>query len=243
VADRTLTDLELERWLAEDLPAERARAATAADRARLEELRGEHAAFLASVDVGAEIRAIGQRVARAARAGQEPRIATRRTWLVSGGALAAAALVIVLALRGRRPDPDDDLRPKGGSIGLVIHVATGSGSQPIAGADPVHPGDRIRFEVSVPGPGYLAVVGIDSSGTATVYYPFGGTAPAKIDAGAGAVLPGGVELDATLGDEQIYAVYAAQTFALDDALFAGLRGSGPGRPVFATARVVLHKLK
>jgi len=239
MAERALTDLELERWLAEDLPADRIRGATAADRSRLEELRGEHAGFLASVDVGAELRAIRQRVVQSTPV---RRSAPPRAWLVSAGALAAAALVLVLVLRGRSPGTDDDLQPKGGTIGLVVHVAAGSDSRPIASGDPVHPGDQIRFEVSVPHPGHVAVVGIDGSGASTVYYPFGGRAPASIDAGTGAVLPGAVRLDATAGDERIYAVYAERPFVLGDELFAALR-SGATPPGTTTTSVVLHKIK
>jgi len=246
MADRALTDLELERWLADDLPADRTRAATAADRARLDELRAEHAAFLAGVDVAAELRGIGRRVASASAAPAR-RIAPRRAWLVPGGALAAAALVVVVVgvvLRGPPPDPDpdDDRRIKGGSVGLVIHAATGDDTRRIASGDPVPAGDRIRFEVSVPGPGYIAVVSLAASGTASVYYPFGGRAAAAIAPGAGAVLPGAVRLDAAGGDEQIYAVYGDRPFALDDALFAALRGGAPPAGTTAT-RVVLHAIK
>lgn len=244
MADRALTDLELERWLAGELPDDRTRAATAADQARLDELRHEHAAWLAGVDVGDEVRAIRARAA----GGSVPRRVGRRAWLVSGGALAAAAVAVVVLLRGQPAGPDgrdgsDDIRTKGRSVGLVVHVATADGSRPIAGDGPVRAGDRIRFEVSLPRPGYVAVIGIDRSGTATVYYPFGATAPARSDAHVGAVLPGAIQLDATEGDEVIYAVYGEQTFALGDALFAALRGGGAGLPAIAVTRVVLHKAR
>ncbi|HEX3759546.1 MAG TPA: DUF4384 domain-containing protein [Kofleriaceae bacterium] len=237
MADRALTDLELERWLVGDLPEDRTRAATAADQARLDELRRDQAAFLAGIDVGGEVRAI-----RARAAGRPSRRHPRRVWLVSGGALAAAAVAVVVLLRGR-PEPEpDDVRTKGASVGLVVHVATADGSRPIMRDGGVRAGDRIRFEVSVPRPGYLAVIGIDPSGAATVYYPFGGAAPARIGADAGAVLPGAVQLDATDGDEAIYAVYGEQTFALGEALFAALRG-GASVPALAVTRVLLHKTK
>jgi hypothetical protein len=244
MADRALTDLELERWLAGDLPDERTRAATADDRARLDELRAEHAGWLASVDVGDELRAIRR------RAGALPgRRVPRRIWLVSGGALAAAALAIVVVRLPRSPEPEpDDVRVKGGSVGLVVHVATGAGSRAIADEGAVHAGDRIRFEVSAPRAGYVAVIGLAPSGTSTVYYPFGGVGPARLDAGGGPVLPGAIELDAAEGDEQILAVYGEQPFALDAGLVSSLRGGvlrggGPGVPGVAVARVLLHKTK
>jgi hypothetical protein len=231
--ERALGDLELERWLADDLPAARIAAATAADRARLDELRAEHAAFLAGVDVGGEVRAIRRRAGAPAR-----RVA--RPWWIAGGALAAAAALAVVVLRPA-PGPDDDLRAKGG-VGLVIHVAADGTSRAVTRDGAVHPGDRIRFQVSAPGPGHVAVVGVDAAGVATVYHPYGGSRSAALPAGDGGVLPGAIALDAALGDEAIYAVYAAHPFALDAGLFAALRG-GAGPPGTATARVVLHRQK
>ena len=104
MADRRLTDLELERWLADDLPEARRGAASDADRRRLDELRAEHAALLGAVDVGAELRAIEQRIARAA---PPPRRFARWTWLASGGALAAAAAVALLVVLRPGGGPDD----------------------------------------------------------------------------------------------------------------------------------------
>jgi hypothetical protein len=254
MADRALTDLELERWLAGDLPDDRTRAATADDRARLEQLRAEHAGFLASVDVGDELRAIRRRAEHL-----PGRRASRRIWLAAGGALAAAALAILVVRHPGSAGPDagpdddpDDTRVKGGSVGLVVHVATGAGSRAIAGEGPVHAGDRIRFEVSAPRAGYVAVIGLDPSGRSTVYYPFGGAAPARLDAGAGPVLPGAIELDAAEGDEHVVAVYAEQPFALDADLISALRsgiarpmlrGGSAGVPGLAVARVLLHRTK
>src|SRR5204863_72309 len=71
---------------------------------------------------------------------------------------------------------------------------------------------------------YVAVVGIDGSGAATAYYPFGSREPAAIAPGGDAVLPGAIALDAAPGDERFYAVFAERPFAIDAALFAGLRG-------------------
>lgn len=231
--DRALTDLELERWLADDLPAARTALATAVDRARLDELRAEHAAFLAGIDIGDEVRAIRRRAGGPARRAVRP-------WWIAGGALAAAAAVAVVVLRPA-PGPDDDLRAKGG-VGLVIHVAADGTSRAVTRDGAVHPGDRIRFAVSAPGTGHVAVIGIDAAGAATVYYPYGGVRSAALAAGDGGVLPGAIALDAALGDEAIYAVYAARPFALDAALFAALRG-GATPPGTATARVVIHRQK
>lgn len=214
MADRRFTDLELERQLAGDLPADRGfdQQATDADRARLAELRGEHEAFLRSVDVDMEVKRIQQRVARAT---PEKRAWWR--WLAPAGALAAAAAVIlVLMRRGGEPtpNPDDDIQVKGDDISLVIHVATESGSRRVATGDEVAPGDKLRFEVNAAKAGYVAVFGIDGSGEVTVYQPGNGTGPMAFDPQA-RLLPGAIRLDATPGDEHFFAVYAPTPFAFD----------------------------
>ncbi|TMQ05266.1 MAG: DUF4384 domain-containing protein [Deltaproteobacteria bacterium] len=236
MADRRLTDLELERWLADDLPEARRGAASDADRRRLDELRAEHAALLGAVDVGAELRAIEQRIARAA---PPPRRFARWTWLASGGALAAAAAVALLVVLRPGGGPDDGPIYKG-DIALQVYAADASGSHRLDAGATVQPGDKIRFGVHVAARGYVAVVGIDGSGAATAYYPFGSREPAAIAPGGDAVLPGAIALDAAPGDERFYAVFAERPFAIDAALFAGLRGEHTLAGL-TIAEVVLHK--
>jgi len=243
MAERALTDVELERWLAGELPAARVGLATPADRIRLDDLRAEHAAILASLDVAAEVRAIDRR-AQAAAPGPRRAQAPWR-WLVSGGALAAAVAAVLVVTRRTEPlapprDRDDDLTAKGAAVALVIHVARPPDSRRLATGDTVRPGDRLRFEVSVPRRGYVAVVGIDGAGTASSYVPSDGHEPLAIDPAGSGVLPGAIELDATPGDERFYAVYSERTFAVGEPLFAQLRRGG-GPPGLTWAEVVLHK--
>src|SRR5687767_4477125 len=106
MADRKLTDLELERHLAGDLPEARFATATDADRARLGELRAESEAFLRSVDVDMEVKRIHQRVER-----MTPEKRSWLRWFVPASALAAAAAVILVVIRrggdeGGRPDDE-----------------------------------------------------------------------------------------------------------------------------------------
>src|SRR5688572_24282599 len=116
MADRRFTDVELERQLAGDLPADRAfdSQATAADRSRLAELRAEHEAFLRSVDVDNEVRRIQQRVANSAADTRQEKTTTWWKWLVPASALVAAAAVLVF-LRPGKDDPkpiDPDIQVK-----------------------------------------------------------------------------------------------------------------------------------
>jgi hypothetical protein len=234
MAERAYTDVELERLLAGDLPAARAAEleakATAADRARLDELRADNAAFLAGVDVAAEVRAIGKKlgVIEPDRRGR----ATWWRWLWAGGALAAAAaVVLVIALR-RDGERVDDIGIKGADIALVIHTEHGR----LATGDAVDPGTKIRFEIATPPQGFVAVVGVDGAGQTTVYFPYGKRDAAPAQPG---LLPGAIQLDATPGAERFYAVYAARPFAID-AVAPALHG-GALPPGFASAEVVLQK--
>lgn len=235
MADRKFTDLELERLLANDLPAARASeiaaTATDADRLRLDALRAEHHAFLSRVDVAAELRGIAARGART----PTPTRAPWWRWIVTGGALAAATAAIVLVVVRDRGSDDDDLRIKGDGVSLVIHAER----RRLATGDTVRPGERIRFEVVATKPGYVAIVGIDGSSGSTVYYPYLASAPEPIDPAQG-LLPGAIELDATPGDERFVALYAEQPFSID--LMIPLIRSGGVLPAeISSSEVVLRK--
>ncbi len=237
MGERTFTDVELERFLAEDLPAPRmaeieAKASTA-DRTRLEELRAENQAYLASVDVAAEVRAIGRKMEKMA---PEPRkLASVWRWLFAGGALAAAAAALLLIVRRDDKPTEDDIGIKGGDVTLIIHTE----DRRLASGDTVQAGEKIRFEINAGRRGYVAIVGIDGAGAQTVYFPFQGTQPAAVDPTVDKILPGAIKLDATPGDEKFYALYSEQLFVLDTALSA-VRGA-PLPPGVVMAEVVLKK--
>lgn len=241
MADRKLTDLELERHLAGDLDAARFAEATDADRTRLGELRAEQEAFLRSVDVDMEVRRIEQRVARAAS--EAPGTRSWWRWLIPVGTLAAAAAAILVFIKRPggtdAPIGEDDIQVKGDDITLVVHLATGSDSKRLSSGDTVAPGDRIRFEVNAQKPGFVAIIGIDGSGTPTIYHPDQGTGPTAFDP-ASRLVPGAIELDATPGDEHFYAVYSASPFVLD-AVIPAIAGNGALPHGVSKAEVVLHK--
>lgn len=219
MADRKLTDLELERELAGDLPAARMAEATDADRARLGELRAESEAFLRSVDVDMEVKRIQQRVERA----KPEKSPAWWRWLVPAGALAAAAAVFLMFFRKDHPKaPDDDIQIKGDGVALIIHLATTNKSQVLDTGDPVKPGDRLRFEIDAPKPGYVAIFGVDGTGKVSVYYPDGPDA-AHYDP-EDRLVPGAIQLDATPGDEHFTLVYSDKPFAT--AILSGPLPSG-----------------
>lgn len=237
MAERKLTDVELERHLAGDLPEARLSEATDADRARLGELRSEAEAFLRSVDVDMEVKRIHQRVER-----MTPPKRSWLRWFVPVSALAAAAAVVLVVIRRDSDGPgkhDDDLQVKGDAVSLVIHRQTSGGSTPLSTGDTVHPGDRIRFEVGVLKPGQLALVGIDGSGTATLYWPENAVGSSAFDP-KDRLLPLAIELDATPGAEHFFAVYSNKPFALADVMPALVKRA-PMPAGIASTEVVLEK--
>jgi hypothetical protein len=241
MAERKFTDLELERLLADDLPAARKAeieaSATDADRAQLAAFRSESEAFLSQVDVAAEVRAIGRKMEKLPA---EPRrFASWWRWVFAGGALAAAAAALLIIVRRDERPSEDDLAIKGSDVGLVIHAE----NRQLAEGDKVKPGERIRFEINAGRRGYVAVAGIDAKGTQTVYFPFNGSAPTAIDPTLDHVLPGAIALDATPGTETFYALYSEHPFSLQDALTA-LRDPTPGTDLprgVASSQVTLVK--
>jgi len=246
MGDRQLTDLELERLIAGDFPAARTAEleakATEADHARREELKAEHAAFLGTVDVDAEVRAIGKKMAKL-----EPEkrpAASWWRWIFAGGALAAAAAALLVFV-GRRGPQDPNAAAigiKGDSITLVVHAANDAGSRMLTSGDSITPGTRIRFEVGAPKRGYVTVIGFDARGATTVYYPFGGAQAAVYDPATGGLLPGAIAVDATPGAEKYFAVFSEQPFSVEQ-VAAGVQGLGAFPKGMSHAEVVLEKQK
>ncbi len=228
MAERKFVDLELERHLAGELRRDFEREASDADRARLAELRAEHETFLRETDVAAEVAAIHRRAARHA---PEPRAPWFR-WLVPVGALAAAAVVMLVLWR--RTPVDDDLQLKGDGVTLVIYMQTDANSKKLASNDTVAAGAHIRFQVTAGKRGYVAVIGVDPK-TATVY-----VSPYAYEGGL-CLLPGAIELDDTPGDERFYAVFASEPFTADAAMAALRDHRALPDGVARSSEVVLHK--
>ena len=133
--------------------------------------------------------------AEAVAAPRRGRPARRWAWATAAGGLAAAASLLLVA----RPTE----RTKGAPFSLGMYVQHGADVRRAAPGEAVAPGDALRFAVTAPQGGFLAVLSLDAGGAASVYFPQGPRA-ARIDPGAAELaLPLSTRLDATLGDERI----------------------------------------
>jgi len=114
------------------------------------------------------------------------------------------------------------------ALSVFVHRKgeAGAGRQIVLGNPWVRPGDELRLRVTVPRPGYLAVVAIGGrSGMETgVYYPRGRVA-AQIEAGDAIELAQIVEADNRVGNEHVYGLLCKDPIKIDD-IVAAL--SGPG---------------
>jgi hypothetical protein len=210
---RRIPDALLERYLTDSLDAEeKARleaclADSPQDRARLGELRADSAAFLIQHPPALLVSRFQE--------GQRRALWWRRSALLIP-ALAAAAVVLVLL-----PPIEDPYTAKG--LVLVLHRKTETGSLQVPDGGALAPRDSVRFAVKAPVNGFVAVLSRDARGMVTVYYPFKGKTAAAYRA-TEPMLPGALELDDTLGPEDVYALHSTQPFELKwavEALKAG----------------------
>jgi hypothetical protein len=103
-----------------------------------------------------------------------------------------------------------------------------------------YPGDQLRFTYSSERPAYLAVLGRDQRAT-SVYFPSGPSA-ARVEGGRDLPLDFSLELDAQLGEEQLYLVLCPSQYAVSP-LRTELEASGDLRaaPGCVVERIALHK--
>ena len=136
---------------------------------------------------------------------------TRRQSLTAALFTACAVAVAVVAMV-RRPTTDG-LRIKG-NLAIDVFVRRAGGAAPVETlltGDPVHPGDQLRVRVRAETRGHFGVFAVDSPppsapAPAVASYLPAGDQLAAVEAGAPLLLDGAVELDASLGREQLLGV-------------------------------------
>lgn len=156
-------------------------------------------------------------------------------WL-TGLALAACALLLALPRFDR-----DTIRTKGGpSFGFFVK----RGALVFEGSDDeqVHPGDVLRFVVTPQGARYVAILSRTASGEASVYYPAGDSAASVAEDAQRVALDSATELDQSLGDEQLIALFCSRPFQTEPVrLELAQRGALQTMAGCSTATQRIHK--
>ena len=151
-------------------------------------------------------------------------------WLGSGALAAAASVALFLAFSR---DPELGMRSKG-SRRLDFYVKSAGQVRLGAPGELVHAGDALRFVVPRTERRFLAVLGRDSRGVVSLYFPRGARAEPAANGGeplgSGVALGASVVLDDAPGDERLYGVFcerAVSTQALEDELRSSARLAAP----------------
>jgi len=140
-----------------------------------------------------------------------------------GLALAASLLLVV------RSEVGDRERRKGPGVALAMYVQHGTEVRRAAPGETVSPGDAIRFAVSTPVPAFVAVLSLDPSGRASVYFPPGPRA-VQVPAGTEVPLPLGTRLDETTGEERLLGLFCTTPVELEPIRLA-LQQAQDGAPL------------
>jgi hypothetical protein len=237
--------LRLDRLLAGELALSEALAleahvvACAACAARRRELAAAHSAFAHEAGpfeaLGAAMteRAPRSEARGAPRSGSRQRSTVlRRVWAAAtiAAALGLGVLLVVrLMLEVERPvaTMEGGTRTKGEPLPSLRLLVRRAGDVFVSRPGvPLYPGDLLRFELAASASGHVAIVARDAAGGVSVYH---GWAP--VDAGAGQLLPGAVELDESQGRERVYAVLCARPVSIDGLVEAVRRApDGPELP-------------
>ena len=99
-----------------------------------------------------------------------------------------------------------EVRTKGTAI-VGFFVAHGELVRRGGVRETVMPGDRIQLVTTALQPTWFAAIADDASGARSVYVE-----PRQLDAGRDRVVPLAIELDATLGDETVTALFCDHAF-------------------------------
>ncbi len=178
----------------------------------------------------------------------------RAPWAWALGALAGAALVALLVLRGPALLPDDGLQARGGAepsaaayLGLT-GVDEGGGEYEVVASQGVRLKDYLRLSVRVKDPAlrYLFVLSLQAGEPPIWIAPLPGEGQSlAVAAGPTRELPFEVAVSAhhTLGAARLVAIFTPAPLSLDEveaALRAGDLGALPARDLAPRLRALLH---
>jgi hypothetical protein len=210
-----LSDLMLDRWLANELAGRTAGEAVRSHlvtcrlcRDRLRALEAEPAVLPVAGPALTDV--------RASRSGPRP---PRLVAALSGAAALAAGVALFV---GARSPPETAVRAKGDlQLELVVRHPDGRSESVLTG-DALAAGDVVQFSVSTPDAGYPFVVGLDAAGAVSPYWPAVGR-PARVPAGRAQTLPGSVSLDESLGAERFLLLHCNEASGVEVVVTAGRR--------------------
>lgn len=211
---RPLPDALLERYVAGDLTGEslakveRAIAESPKERARVEELRADSAAFLIRHPPGPLAAKL-----------EKP----KRRWLLWLPLAAAAAALLVFFVR---PPVEPESSVKGS---VVLTVFRQRGDDPVERLEngaTVRPGDHVRFSITAPTDGFVAVISRDGAGKVSTYHPFGSQQAAPHKAKE-PLLQSAIALDDVRGRERVWAVFSEKPFEIAPLVQQIERGEEP----------------
>lgn len=202
--DGCISDLEFDRLFAAELTSDEQRelvqhvqgcARCASRRAELERLR---AGFLAAAPAWAP-------------PGPAATVHRPRRWLapVAAGLALAAAVMLAVLPRGAEPSTRTKGAPR-----ISFFVKQGERVWRGSSGERVQPGAQLRFTYSTAVPKHLAILSLDGAQRASVYFPAGPRSE-QLPAGTDRPLGSAVELDATLGEEHIIALFCAAPIDLE----------------------------
>jgi hypothetical protein len=128
-------------------------------------------------------------------------------------ALVAATAAAVFMLMPQ--DKAETVTSKGG-LGLVVYRERGGDVDKTLSGEQFQPGDRLRFEVELPQPGQLMIVGVEADGDTFPCYTSESERSIIQTETVKQVLPGAVELDDSRGKEQLHAILCRTPFSFDE---------------------------
>jgi len=230
MADKSVRDWELERFLLGELPAGRMadiRARLQADpelARKLDDLRRSNKEILTRCPPDAILPQARRQAER--REEQHRSLSGRRSYwrwaLYSAPLLAGAAVLLLVVVMNRRPSPE--LRFKGSAgidpakVQLLVFKKTEGGNVLLKNGDGVRPGDLLQLAYVPAGKKYGMIVSIDGNGLVIPHFPPGGQALTRLKNSALVLLPNSYELDRAPQFERFFFVTSMSDIQTQDVL-------------------------
>lgn len=136
-----------------------------------------------------------------------PKRSLRWTMPIAGALAVAAALLLVLKVRGGGEEEQVYEGTKGGKIDLMLFAGKPDQLTALSVEDKLFAGDLLQAGYTSPADGYGAVLSLDGAGNASSYVPAIGDAMVLLPAGERRSFPASTQLDDVLGGERIAVVW------------------------------------